>query len=167
MSWNDHDHRGEYAEERHDHDLDYAAKHHRHYDDESTVRGLREDLGHAEARISDLEDEVGGMRYQLGQALGRVVALEEANVRLVAALRASAIDHDTVRTTGMADEAHLAISGELVEAFEAFADAIAGTLDDEPEPEPEEYDPGPEVDDAGGMSEYRYTLPEDYQRGQS
>ena len=26
---------------------------------------------------------------------------------------------------------------------------------DEPEPEPEEYDPGPEADDEGGMSEYR------------
>jgi hypothetical protein len=31
---------------------------------------------------------------------------------------------------------------------------------DESEPEPEDYDPGPEVDDEGGMSEYRYvTLP--------
>jgi len=29
------------------------------------------------------------------------------------------------------------------------------------------YDPGPEVDDEGGMSEYRYLLPEDYERGQS
>jgi hypothetical protein len=40
---------------------------------------------------------------------------------------------------------------------------------DEPEEEPPvaEHDPGPEIDDRGGMSEYRYTLPEDYQRGQS
>ena len=29
------------------------------------------------------------------------------------------------------------------------------------------YDPGPEVDDEGGMSEYRYVMPEDYERGQS
>lgn len=36
---------------------------------------------------------------------------------------------------------------------------------DEPEPAP--YDPGPEIDDEGGMSEYRYLLPEDYLRGQS
>ena len=28
---------------------------------------------------------------------------------------------------------------------------------DEPEPEPEEHDPGPEVDDKGGMSEYRHS----------
>jgi hypothetical protein len=33
---------------------------------------------------------------------------------------------------------------------------------DEEEPEPvEEYDPGPECDDEGGMSEYRYMLPDD------
>ena len=56
MTWNDHDHRGEYAEDRHDHDLDYAGKHHRHHDDESAVRGLGEDLGHAEERIRELED---------------------------------------------------------------------------------------------------------------
>lgn len=35
------------------------------------------------------------------------------------------------------------------------------------EPEREEYDPGPEIDGEGGMSEYRYLLPEDYERGQS
>jgi len=53
---NDHDHRGEYADDRHDHGNDYAEKYHRHYDDESTVRGLREDLGHAEERIRELEE---------------------------------------------------------------------------------------------------------------
>ncbi len=37
----------------------------------------------------------------------------------------------------------------------------------EPDPDFGEYDPGPEADDEGGMSEYRYILPEDYQRGQS
>ena len=34
-------------------------------------------------------------------------------------------------------------------------------------PDADDYDPGPEVDDEGGMSEYRYILPEDYERGQS
>jgi hypothetical protein len=29
----------------------------------------------------------------------------------------------------------------------------------EPDDEPAEYEPGPEVDDEGGMSEYRYALP--------
>jgi hypothetical protein len=69
MTWNDHDHRGEYAEDRHDHYLDYAEKHHRHYDDESTVQGLREDLGLAEERIRQVEDD-------LRDALNRIHALE-------------------------------------------------------------------------------------------
>ena len=51
-----HDHRGDYADQRHDHDLDYAEKYHRHHDDESAVRGLREDLGHAEERIREMEE---------------------------------------------------------------------------------------------------------------
>ena len=65
MTWNDHDHRGEYADDRHDHDLDYAEKHHRHYDDESTVRGLREDLSRAEERIRELEDGLRGVLAQI------------------------------------------------------------------------------------------------------
>jgi hypothetical protein len=64
MTWNDHDHRGQYADERHDHDGDYAEKHHRHYDDESAVRGLREDLGHAEERIGELEDAARQWRQE-------------------------------------------------------------------------------------------------------
>ncbi len=54
----DHDHRGDYADQRHDHDGDYAERHHRHYDDESAARGLREDLGAAVERIRELEDGI-------------------------------------------------------------------------------------------------------------
>jgi hypothetical protein len=36
--------------------------------------------------------------------------------------------------------------------------------DDYADPGPDDHDPGPEVDDEGGMSEYRYVLPEDYER---
>ena len=61
MSWNDHDHRGEYADERHDHHLDYAERHHRHYDDESVARGLREDLSAAEERIRQLEEQYAAL----------------------------------------------------------------------------------------------------------
>ena len=60
MSYADHDHRGDYADQRHDHDGDYAEKYHRHYDDESAVRGLREDLGAAEERIRALEEDLRG-----------------------------------------------------------------------------------------------------------
>jgi len=42
----------------HDHDGDYATLHHRHYDDESAVRGLRQDLGAAEERVRALEDDL-------------------------------------------------------------------------------------------------------------
>jgi hypothetical protein len=65
-----HDHRGEYADDRHDHALDYAERYHRHYDDESRIAGLREDLGHAYERISQLED---GLR----DVLNRLRVLED------------------------------------------------------------------------------------------
>lgn len=65
-----HDHRGEYAPDDHDHHYEYAEKHHRHYDDENLAAGLREDLGRAEARISDLEND-------LTAALGRIRDLEQ------------------------------------------------------------------------------------------
>jgi hypothetical protein len=160
MRWNDHDHRGEYAEERHDRGLDYAEKHHRHYD-------LETDDKTAQQRITCLRDEVAGLREQLGHALGRVTALETANLRLAAALRASLAEHDAGRRTAMADQAHLAVSTELADAFTALVDVLEGAHNTEPEPMPEQHDPAPEVDDEGGMSEYRYTLPEDFQRGQS
>jgi hypothetical protein len=57
VSYADHDHRGEYASDNHDH-YDYAERHHRHYDDESTARGLREDLSRAEERIRELEGDI-------------------------------------------------------------------------------------------------------------
>jgi len=69
VSYAGHDHRGEYASDNHDH-YDYAEKYHRHYDDESAVRGLREDLGAAEERIRQLEDD-------LRDALNRIHVLED------------------------------------------------------------------------------------------
>ncbi len=95
-AWNDHDYRGEYAEERHDHDLDYAGKHHRHYDDESTARGLREDLGRAEARISDLEDEAGDLRRQLEAAIAQIRVLDRLRPTCVLCHDATA-DRQTVQ----------------------------------------------------------------------
>jgi hypothetical protein len=53
----DHQHY-EYAGDGHRHDHEYAEYQHRHYDDESAVRGLREDLGYAENRIRGLENDV-------------------------------------------------------------------------------------------------------------
>ena len=71
MSWNDHDHRGEYAADGHDH-YDYAERHHRHYDDESTVRGLREDLSRAEERIRALEKQLDDDMRRLWDHIGNM-----------------------------------------------------------------------------------------------
>jgi hypothetical protein len=72
VSYADHDHRGDYADQRHDHDGDYAEKHHRHYDDESAARGLREDLGHAEERIRELENDIRRLWTHIGNMPGGV-----------------------------------------------------------------------------------------------
>jgi predicted nucleic acid-binding Zn-ribbon protein len=132
MSWNDHDHRGQYADDRHDHGLDYAERHHRHHD-------LETDDKTAQQAITCLRDEVAELRRRL-DALDRIGDLE--------------------KQTPQAQQLQL-------EADLAAADLAASGYDRYDEPEPDDYDPGPEVDDEGGMSEYRYTLPEDYQRGQS
>jgi hypothetical protein len=71
VSWNDHDHRGEYADAGHDH-YDYAEKHHRHYDDESTARGLREDLSRAEERIRELEERCEADIHRLWDHIGNM-----------------------------------------------------------------------------------------------
>lgn len=46
---------------------------------------------------------------------------------------------------------------DLIERLAAIvADAYGDPYAEENEPEPDDYDPGPEVDDEGGMSEYRH-----------
>jgi hypothetical protein len=77
MTWNDHDHRNEYAEARHDHDVDYAPLHHRHYDLE------RED-DRLQAALREMDTRLGEMRSELQAALERIRQLEaehEADVR--------------------------------------------------------------------------------------
>jgi len=117
----DHDHYGEYAEERHrHHDLER--------DDETAQRDIRR-----------LQEDVRELRSQLAEALGRIRQLE-----------------------GSTPEARQA----QYEADVAAADLAASGYDDDG-PDRHDYDPGPEADDEGGMSEYRYVVPEDYERGQS
>jgi hypothetical protein len=132
-----HDHRGEYADERHDHDVDYAEKHHRHLDLEREDERLKGLLDQWQAGLRDL-------RSQLEEALGRIRDLERLRPTCVICLDATAT-RQTVNGP--------ACSG------------CVGEPEEESEPEP--WDPGPEIDDEGGASEYRYVLPEDYQRGQS
>jgi hypothetical protein len=157
-----HDHRGQYADDRHDHGLDYAEKHHRHYDDESTARGLRENLSAAEARIRDLEDGLRG-------ALNRIHALEDRQPDYAAPDMPGDYSAEDARRLGEAEPTFIGSEWAVLppnERGEVLPEWMAG-VDQAGESEPEEYNPGPEVDDEGGMSEYRYMLPEDYQRGQS
>ena len=111
MTCNDHDHRGQYADDRHDHGLDYAENHHRHYDDESTARGLREDLSRAEERIRELYQIVSGHGETLDDLRNRVYALE----------------HDTPQARQMQLEADL-----------AAADLAESGYERHHEPEPQE-----------------------------
>jgi hypothetical protein len=145
VSWNDHDHRGEYAEARHDHDGDYAPLHHRHYD-------LETDDKTAQQAITCLREEVDELRRQLDDALERIQSLEG----------------QTPQARQLQLEADLAAADLAESGYDRHGrDCQCPYCYDEPEEEPPvaEYDPGPEVDDEGGMSEYRYTLPEDYLRG--
>ena len=69
MSYADHDHRGEYADQRHDHDGDYAALHHRHYDLEREIEALRREL-------SDYRHALNEYERELADARGRIRVLE-------------------------------------------------------------------------------------------
>ena len=127
----------------HDHYGEYAVKRHRHYDLEREDETAQED-------IRRLREDVRELRSQLDGALGRIRQLD-----------------------GWTPEARQA----QYEADVAAADLAESGYDSHgsdcqcpyciDEPEPEEYDPGPEADDESGRSEYRYLMPEDYERGQS
>jgi hypothetical protein len=69
MTWNDHDHRGEYAERGHTH-YDYAEEHHRHCDLERDGESARHGLNELRAAVRELRD-------QLDEALGRIADLEK------------------------------------------------------------------------------------------
>lgn len=71
MSWNDHDHRGEYADARHEHYGDYAEVRHEHWDLQRADDSLRGEL-------RDLRAEVGEMRGLLELASDRIRQLEAA-----------------------------------------------------------------------------------------
>ncbi len=72
MSWNDHDHRGEYADARHDHRFEYAEDRHRHYDLETAGETAQRDIRSLRAAVREL-------RAGLDDALGRIRELEAAH----------------------------------------------------------------------------------------
>lgn len=69
MSWNDHDHRGDYADAGHDH-YDYAERHHRHYDLENSGEK-------AQRRITALQDELDDLRNRVYALERQVKSLEQ------------------------------------------------------------------------------------------
>ena len=82
MSWgNDHDHRGEYADNRHDHDNDYAEKHHQHYDlerqTEDVERRLREEIRELRADLDSAVDRIAALERQTPAALQAQRELDE------------------------------------------------------------------------------------------
>jgi hypothetical protein len=111
-----HSHHGEYADERHDHSLDYAERYHRHYDDESTARGLREDLGAAEERIRQLEDD-------LRDALNRIHALEDRQADYDQA-------EEELAREGMETAMSASERAEYDQMSEAYLDAAEEARDD-------------------------------------
>ena len=148
----DHDHYGEYAEERH-----------RHYDLERDDETVQRD-------IRDLHEDVRDLRATLGLAEERIRNLERLRPTCTRCLDATATQQ-TATGPACAECAGdppgdgqpgvgRSWPSESYEAWKAEGSAVAL-------PEPVPYDPGPEAGDEGGMSEYRYILPEDYQRGQS
>ncbi len=126
MSYADHDHRGEYADQRHDHDGDYAERYHGH------------DHADRDHDHQDLLEQIHELGERLHAAVARIRELEGQ--------------------TPQARQRQL--EADLAAADLAAADLAESGYD-------RAYDPGPEADDEGGMSEYRYLLPEDYERGQS
>lgn len=123
----------------------------------------------------ELWDYIYGLRDDLGRAEERIRELEDRQAALLRVLREAVRRHDAVRAAGLADEVYLAVGEELAELLGELADAIEGMTcpcGEGPEGDcpgtwhgcyyhdegPEPYDPGPEVDDEGGMSEYRHAV---------
>jgi len=127
---NDHDHRGEYADDRHDHDLEYAGKHHRHYDDERALEELR-------GQVRELRAILIEFGLDLSEAQGRIHALEAANERLTAVLTSLASGYTGMAITGEASDTRRAIAEELSGVFHVLAGALRSGPGQQPEPEPE------------------------------
>jgi hypothetical protein len=158
----DHDHYGEYAEERH-----------RHYDlereDETAqrdirrlqedVRELRAALELAAERISDLDR----LRPTCTRCHDATATQQTASGPSCAECAGDPADDDLSEPPKRHTAAGVCWCGDI----HAGADTAALYDDQKEEPGPDDYEMGPEVDDEGGMSEYRYVLPEDYGRGQS
>ena len=157
MTWNDHDHRGEYAEAGHSHFGEYAEERHWHHDLEHADET-------AQQEIRGLREDVRDLRSQLDDALERIGALEKQTLQAGQLQYEADLAAADLADSGYRDDEY----GPPVDADRHGLGCQCPYCYDQPGegPPAAEYDPGPEADE-GGMSEYRYILPEDYQRGQS
>jgi hypothetical protein len=143
------------------------------------ANGLPEDLGRAEERIHDLEGKLAALEKRVRELeaarQAAAHALHQAGVGIWAELapaleRIDALEAQTPQARQLQHEADVAAADLAASGY--GQDPPIGADRHGPgclcpycpgdEPEPEDYDPGPEVDDEGGMSEYRYlTTPEE------
>jgi hypothetical protein len=90
-----------------------------------------------------IDSAAAGLRSQVDDALERIRALEA----------------DTPQARQLQYEADLAAADLAESGYDRHGRDCQCSYCAADEPEPDEYDPGPEVDDEGGMSEYRGWLP--------
>jgi hypothetical protein len=186
-----HDHRSQYADEGHDHWRKYAEYSHGHHDLDSLIAGLREDLRHAEERIRELEGDNSAALERIVALEKQTPQVRQLQYEadLAAADLAQAGNDPGGYGPPVGADRH-GRGCQCPYCYDEPEDDQVGVpepqtgvaavrrfmrehpLDPDPDEdqaeefEPEPYDPGPEIDDEGGMSEYRYVLPEDYERGQ-
>jgi predicted GNAT family acetyltransferase len=109
------------------------------------------------------EDPIFDLRpnfYQLGDAAVEYfgeyehgsVDVEDIYPEVTNTLRGRGLDEDLVHRVLLAFLRHALVDFIASAAYHAAKEEDA----DEDPPEPEEYDPGPEVDDEGGMSEVEF-----------
>jgi hypothetical protein len=156
MTWNDHDHHSEYAEAGHSPFGEYAEERHWHHD-------LERSDNTAQQEIRGLREDVRDLRSQLDDALERIGALEKQTPQARQLQYEADLAAADLADSGYRDDEY----GPPIGASRHGLGCQCSYCYDEPEEEPPvaEYDSGPEADE-DGMSEYRYILPEDYQRGQ-
>jgi hypothetical protein len=114
-------------------------------------------IGELERVTRDLRQDVRELRGALDLAEQRISDLERLRPTCVICLDATA-DRQTVRGPACSDCVGDP-AGPSVSYDEWAAEGMATAMPEPEPPEPEEYDPGPEADDEGGMSEYRGWLP--------
>jgi len=188
-----HGHHGDYAEERHRHDdLENADE-----KAQRCITALQDEVDGLRGQLADALERIAALEMQAPQARQLQLEADQAAADLAASGydrhgrdcgcsyccydpeedETERAGQDPGPETGSESGEPQDICPETSDGYhcthrqEGVSRCCAcGSEPDEDqagEPEPQEFGPGPEIDDEGGMSEYRYILPEDYQRGQS